>query len=177
MYHFDNAGWYTTDPWPARFTTQRPPSLGTPTNIGKPRANWTGNEWKLIPYQPQEGYPYLDLLKAQLKEQATAKRWEVETGGVEVDGVNIKSGLDDQARITAAVTNAPLAGIDSVNFKSADGWITLTLEQLRGIAAVLAMHVQRCFLTERVHHQTIDALTTVEAANEYDVNVGWSHAT
>ena len=115
----------------------------------------------------------LAIEKARLLDAATAKRWEVETGGVTFpDGTRIGTTLDDQNRITTVIANAQLAGVTTVDFKAATGWITLTLTELQGIAAAIALHVQECFTVERGHHEAIGALTLAQA-RAYDVGQGW----
>lgn len=113
-------------------------------------------------------------LQADLTEAATAHRWEVETGGITLPkGVQIKTGTDDQARITSVIANAHLAGVESVDFKAANGWITLTLAEIEAIAGAIALHVQACFAAERAHHEAIEALPTIEDAQQYDITEGW----
>ncbi|WP_225782675.1 DUF4376 domain-containing protein [Xenophilus sp. Marseille-Q4582] len=116
----------------------------------------------------------LEALQAELIEAATAHRWTVETGGITLpNGVQIKTGTEDQARITSVIANARLAGVESVDFKAANGWITLTLAEVEGIAADIALHVQACFAAERAHHDAIAALPDLESAQAYDVTEGW----
>ena len=118
-----------------------------------------------------------------VKDAITQKRWEVETGGITLPtGVRVATGIDDQNRITSVIANARLAGLDSVSFKAASGWVTLTLAELEGVAAAIAMHVQQCFSAERAHHEAIDALQQLhaddnqalqQALEAYDLEQGW----
>ncbi len=118
--------------------------------------------------------PGLDEIKARLSAAATARRWAIETSGLGLpDGSRVQTGSDDQARITAVLVNADLAGVETVNFKAASGWVSLSIEQVRAIAGAIGRHVQACFDAERAHHEAIAALVSVEQAAEYDVNAGW----
>ena len=125
-----------------------------------------------------DGVPYERLStpidpRAALKAAATAKRWEVETGGITLPGgVQVSTGTADQNRIASVIATAALGGVESVEFKASSGWTTLTLEQLRGIAAAIALHVQACFAAERAHHEAIDAASDAALAS-YDVDAGW----
>ena len=122
---------------------------------------------------PQEFVPPPIDPRAALKAAATAKRWEVETGGITLPGgVQVSTGTADQNRIASVIATAALGGVESVEFKAASGWATLTLEQLRGIAAAIALHVQACFAAERKHHGAIDAASDAALAS-YDVDAGW----
>lgn len=123
----------------------------------------------------------LNALK--IKSAVTQTRWHIETGGITLPtGVRIATGIDDQNRITSVIANARLAGLDSVSFKAANGWVTLTLAELEGVAAAIALHVQRCFTAERAHHDAIDALAAQHEADPeglhaalqaYDTTQGW----
>lgn len=118
-----------------------------------------------------------------LKWVVTKKRWQVETGGITLpSGVQVATGIDDQNRITSVISNASLSGLETVSFKATSGWATLTISELEGIAAAIALHVQQCFSAERTHHETIDELAALHADNasamrvlfeNYDTNEGW----
>lgn len=116
-----------------------------------------------------------------LKEEVTALRWQHETGGLTLpSGVRVPTGIEDQNRITSVITNAQLAGVEKVDFKAVNGWVTVTVQELQAIAAAIAVHVQACFTAERVHHEAIDALATQyegdalqEAMAAYDTEQGW----
>lgn len=107
--------------------------------------------------------------QATLKQQATELRWQHETGGITVGGVQIATGIEDQNRIASVLVASPA----QVDFKSESGWVSLTLAELQAIAAAISAHVQACFTAERTHHTAIDALATVEDAQSYDVTGGW----
>lgn len=116
-----------------------------------------------------------------IKTTITAKRWQVETGGLTLPtGVRVATGIDDQNRITSVIANAQLAGVQTVDFKAASGWVTVTVQELQAIAAAIAVHVQACFTAERAHHEAIDALAEQHegealqsALAAYDVQSGW----
>lgn len=112
--------------------------------------------------------------QALLTSMATAQRWAAETGGITLpNGVQIKTGTDDQARITSVIANAHLANVTQVDFKAGNGWVTLSVTDIEAIAAAIALHVQACFATERSHHEAIEALPDLESAQAYDVTEGW----
>lgn len=116
-----------------------------------------------------------------LKEIVTRYRWEVETGGITLPGgIKVATALDDQNRITTVVANARLAGLEHVKFKAASGWATLTVAEVEGIAAAIALHVQACFAAECAHHDAIDTIAKIEdpaerqaALDGYDEGAGW----
>lgn len=119
----------------------------------------------------------IDVLKARVSNL----RWKVETGGIVLpNGIKVATALDDQNRITTVVANARLAGLETVNFKAATGWVSLSLAEIESIAAAVAMHVQACFTAERAHHEAIDSIAVTEdpaacqaALDSYDESQGW----
>lgn len=114
-----------------------------------------------------------DQVRASLLQAVSAKRWAVETGGLALPGgAVVGTAIDDQNRITSVIANAQLAGVVSVDFKAQSGWVTLSLEHMRGIAAAIALHVQACFSAERAHHEAIAAASDAELYG-YDINAGW----
>lgn len=115
----------------------------------------------------------IDQVRADLMAAVSAKRWAVETGGLTLPGgATVGTTIDDQNRITSVIANAQLAGVTSVDFKAQSGWVTLSLEHMRGIAAAIALHVQACFSAERAHHEAIAAASNAELYG-YDINTGW----
>lgn len=123
--------------------------------------------------EPAQPSPTLESERADLRARATALRWVHETGGIEVEGVQVATGLDDQNRISTVLTAGQLGDIAEVDFKAASGWVLLSLSQIQTIAGAITSHVQACFSAERAHHEAIDALPDLAAAQAYDVTVGW----
>jgi hypothetical protein len=122
--------------------------------------------WVLVPM------PLADL-RASLTSAVTTLRWERETGGIALaGGMSVGTAIDDQNRITSVVANAQAAGVATVDFKAASGWVTLTLQEVQAIAAAIALHVQACFTAERAHHAAIAAGDT-QALLAYDIEAGW----
>ena len=115
----------------------------------------------------------IDQVRADLMAAVSAKRWAVETGGITLPGgAVVGTTIDDQNRITSVIANAQLAGVTSVDFKAQSGWVTLSLDHMRGIAGAIALHVQACFSAERAHHEAIAAASDADLM-AYDVNAGW----
>ena len=115
----------------------------------------------------------LKAAKDQLKTRATAKRWEVETGGITLNGMQVLTGTEDQNRITTVVANARRAGIETVDFKAASGWVSISVDDVEAIATAIARHVQDSFTAERAHHEAINALSDLAAVAAYDISQGW----
>lgn len=131
-------------------------------------------QWEVYALGAETVEANIKAAKERLTDAATAKRWEVETGGMTLPGgVHIATGTEDQNRITSVIANAQRAGVETVDFKAASGWLTLTLAEVQGIASAIALHVQACFSAERAHHEAISLLTTAKGVTDYDLNAGW----
>lgn len=112
--------------------------------------------------------------RQDLRALVTARRWEIETGGITLqNGARVLTGKPDQDRITAVIVNADIAGIDAVDFKADSGWVRMTIDELRGVARAIGLHVQACFSAERTHHTAIDQLRTEADTEAYDIAAGW----
>ena len=129
-------------------------------------------DWSKLKKAPTAA-EHLAVAKDDLKAKVTAQRWECETGGIEVAGVRVLTGIEDQNRTTTVVANAKRAGLQAVDFKGANGWVAISVEQVEAIACAIARHVQASFTAERAHHEAIDALQDQAAVSVYDVEQGW----
>lgn len=102
------------------------------------------------------------------------KRWEVETGGIVVDGRRVDTDRESQAQLNNSYSSLKLGLIEDTQWKDADGNFTLvTLVELEPIAQAVAQHVRACFVAEQIHNELIKGLTTQEQLDEYDINDGW----
>ena len=137
-----------------------------PASTAKLGDVWDGNDFR----SPKKSVP---TLRADLMDAATSKRWDVMTGGVTLPGgISVGTTIDDQNRITSVIANAQMAGVESMDFKAQSGWVTLSLDQVRGIAAAVALHVHACYAAERAHHEAIAVASETELM-AYDINTGW----
>lgn len=131
--------------------------------------------WVINEHTPETVTANIAQKKAALIDAATQKRWEVETGGLTLgNGIKLATDTSDQNRITTVIANAQLAGVETVSFKAESGWVTLTIAEVQGIAAAIALHVQNCFNIEMQQHAEIDALETVEDVTDYVIGVLWA---
>lgn len=146
-----------------------------------PDGQWpfaVGGQWELqqLPKDPgTEPEPEFTVeeRRARLKDAATARRWEIETGGLTLpNGIRVLTGKADQNRITSVIVNAQMAGIEAVDFKADSGWTRLTVAEITAIACAIGRHVQACFTAERVHHEAIDQLDAA-GIDTYDLAAGW----
>lgn len=132
---------------------------------------------EIVPMTAEEIAEIVEAKKATLIEAATAKRWEVMTGGLVLpNGISVGTTVDDQNRITSVVANATLVGLtdaDLVDFKAASGWVRISIGDVKVMAGAIGRFVQTCYTAERAHHEAIEQLETAEQLAVYDVMAGW----
>ena len=125
-------------------------------------------------FEPQPIEVPLDVRKEQRKEMVTAHRWLIETDCLTLpDGTRVLTGIEDQNRIATSIQGMRDAGLTSVDFKAASGWVTLTLDQLVAVSTAIVRHVEACFSRERELHEAIEAAETEEALMGIDIHAGW----
>lgn len=125
-------------------------------------------------------------MRAGLKEVVAARRFEVETRGIRVSagmppgalalmpaGIPVATDRESRAALAQLISDLTDAGLATADYKTAAGFVTLTVAQLRGIAVAVTLHVQSCFTAERKHVDAIDALRRIENAKSYDTEAFW----
>lgn len=146
FYCWDAAGLYVgtkeadeDGPLPERSTPTKPPKL-TGTQV----ARWTGSGWEKLAAAPEpEPAPAPDWPAL-----IAARRWQVETGGTTVAGVQVNTERDSQALLTGAAFAATLDPAYHIKWKVATGFVDLTGEQVIGLASQVRAFVQACFNRE-----------------------------
>lgn len=92
----------------------------------------------------------LQQAKADIKNQVTSLRWQIETGGITLpSGKKIGTDKIDQSAIANALTTLREGFVNTIDWKEADGWATITINELLPIAQAVAIHVQTCFTVEK----------------------------
>lgn len=144
---------------------------GEPVNRVVASASWLNehypNRWAAV--EMPKVTLSLDQVKERKKEEVTNYRWAQETSGIELNGVKLLTDITDQDRIA----NAVVSGVEPIDFKTPMGWTTITHEEIKGIASLTGSYVQQCFSAERLHHEAIDLLGSVEEVESYDYTVNW----
>ena len=92
------------------------------------------------------------------------KRWQIETGGITVDGIAVDTSRDSQSMTANAHSYLLNSGLMSVEFKATSGWITLSADQVKAVALAIGAHVQACFSMEKLISDKISAgaITTTD---------------
>lgn len=74
-----------------------------------------------------------------------ARRFQAETGGTTVAGVQVNTERDSQALLTGAAFAATLDPAYHIKWKAATGFVDLSAQQIIGVASAVRAFVQSCF--------------------------------
>ena len=103
------------------------------------------------------------------KEELAAHRYDVEVGDISIDGLTIKTDRTSQSSLTNAYMSMKEGFFTDTDWKGADGWALVTLEQITPIAQAVGLHVRLAFKAERMVNELIDAITDHEEMDSLDV--------
>jgi hypothetical protein len=111
--------------------------------------------------------------KKQILKKLGNIRKKVESGGVDFNGVLIKTDEGSIAKITSTVMALQSGMMDTIDWKGHNGWIRgVDLDIMMQIAMVVSSHVQKCFRIENTIASEIE-LMTQEQLNVLDVQAVW----
>lgn len=116
----------------------------------------------------------IEQIKAILAEAVATSRYELETGGIVVGGMSIRTDRESQSMIASAlqiVSRNPAAVID---WKGAAGWAQIDKAAVEAVADAVGSHVQACFSAERAKQEALNGLTTLPQLIAFDPTVSLS---
>jgi hypothetical protein len=115
----------------------------------------------------------LEQAKAEKLAAVAEYRYGIETSGITVSGLQIKTDRESQAMINAAWSASQIIPPIEINWKGVDGWALIDAAQISTIAQAVITHVQACFTNERTHAEAVTALPDIAAVDAYDFSTGW----
>lgn len=124
---------------------------------------------EVVPWSAEEIAEHEAARRAEMAQQIAARRWQAEVAGIDVGGIRIDTGRDSQALITGATVQAMLDPSYTLRWKTPDGFVDLTAEQIIGVATAARAHVQACFNREA---ELLDALSAGTFTPEM-LDQGW----
>lgn len=116
---------------------------------------WDGSKWVID----------LEKLKVEKRAEIADKRWQYETSGITVAGVEIATDRESQALLTAAVLKVKDDPSYTVNWKAKNGWAVLDAATILAVVDAVRSHVQACFDREKELQEQVEAATTIEELN------------
>ena len=127
---------------------------------------WTGSAWA------DPVAKSLALLKSEKTAAITARRWEVETGGITLNGAAIATDAATQAKLSGALQLVQDDDTRVLDWKGVNGWISLNAAGVTAIAVAVGLHVQACFTREKEMLAAVTAAETTAALALIDVQAG-----
>lgn len=113
-------------------------------------------------------------VKDDMKNEASQKRYTVETSGIEFQGSRINTERSSQALINGAVVRGLIDQSAIIEWKTEDGGkLELTAEMAKAVGIAVSTHVETCFSRELALIAEIDACTTIEQLQAVDIDSGW----
>lgn len=100
----------------------------------------------------------VDQLRAIKIEEIAAARYNIEVGGIQIGGVDVKTDRESRAELSSAYTLLAGGLIDDTPWKAANGWVNVTLAEIAPIAQAVAAHVRSAFAWERAQQEALAAL-------------------
>lgn len=95
-------------------------------------------------------------------ETIAARRYEAEVGGITLNDIHIATDDRSKLLINGAALEATFDPAYTMQWKTADGFVELTGEQVIGIARAVRAHVQACFDREAELFAALEAGTFTE---------------
>lgn len=121
---------------PPRSTPTKPPKL-TGTQV----ARWTGQGWEKLAKAPEpDPLPVPDWPAL-----IAARRWVAETSGIAVAGAPIETDDRSKLLINGAALRANRNADYVLRWKTSEGFVDLTADQVLAVADAVSEHVQLCF--------------------------------
>jgi len=113
----------------------------------------------VVPWSAEEIAAAKAAQRDVLRQQIADRRWQAEVAGIDIGGIRIDTGRDSQALITGATVQAMLDPSYALRWKTPDGFVDLTAEQIIGVATAARAHVQAAFNREAELLEALEAGT------------------
>jgi len=110
------------------------------------------------------------LSKPAMLDALAAYRFDFETGGLDLPGgLHILTDRESQAQLSSAFVTLQSGLVPDTDWKAANGWEAVTLEQIGPIAKAVAAHVRGCFRGERTVQTAIMKASTMAEIEAIDI--------
>ena len=142
------------------------PDIAWTQHYGAPEITVTDGRatvtYPVLDHSPDEVAGILETAKSAKRAEIAAARWEAETAGIDVSGFTVRTDRESQALITGAALQAIVDYDYECRWKTSEGFVHLSAEQIKYIAQLVRSHVQSCFDRESELLPLIDAAESPE---------------
>ena len=109
----------------------------------------------------------------RMLKKLSSLRKKVESGGVEYQGIVLKTDEGSIAKITSTVMALQAGIMQSIDWKGHNGWIPgVDYERMMGIATTVSMHIEKSFSVENKIASKIEAMSE-EELDTFDLYAEW----
>jgi len=146
-----------------------PPSVNLGWSVTEITPTYSNNNW-------EQAWSVSLQTKPDLKQTVTSYRYNIEVGGVTVNGYPFSTDRESQTKYIAAVVAAaqtPDPASFIMTWKTADGqFIPLTVSSITTVTNAVREHVQNCFDRESEYYNLIDTANN-SVLESTDFSAGW----
>jgi hypothetical protein len=128
--------------------------------------NWGTRTWRT----PDNLF---ELQKQAKLSALAAYRYNYSTSGTTINEFQILTDPGSQAALTGAYTSMKAGLLTTVDWKAANGWMTLDLPTVTALAGAVADFVQGCFTREKNLAAQINAAPDAATLDAIDITAGW----
>lgn len=108
----------------------------------------------------------LAALKVEKLQELASCRFFVETGGIMIGDVLVRTDRESQAQLSSAVTSLREGYVQTVPWKGGNGvWVQVGLEEITPVAQAVSVHVQNCFSREKELADLVELAASAEDVN------------
>lgn len=112
----------------------------------------------------------VELNQPVMLEDLAIYRFMREVGGLDLPGgLHILTDRESQAQLSSAFVTLQSGLVPDTDWKAANGWEAVTLEQIGPIARAVAAHVRGCFRGERTVQTAIMKASTMAEIEAIDI--------
>jgi len=123
------------------------------------------NEGELLQHTPT----ILDAVKRSARNRISRARWVAEISGCDFHGTTIRTDRESQALLTGAALKSIQEPTYICSWKTEDGFVDLSSQEILAIADTVRHHVQTCFDKERDLFIQVNSATTIQEIQ----NITW----
>lgn len=128
---------------------------------------WTQN-YEVVPLDAAQVQENLMRERQNAKAKIREKKWQLEVQGIVIPGGGyVSTRVEDQNRITSVLVIAPKAGVETIDFESTTGFVTLTIAELEQISIAIGLRVQALYSASRFHQDLVDTFTQAAQFDDY----------
>lgn len=119
----------------------------------------------------------LETVQQQACDALAELRYTRETAGITLEnGAQIATDRESQSMLAGTYQSLTTGLMTDTDWKSANGWATVTQTELEPIATAVALHVRACFKAERALQTTINTAADADTLRALDLKTEFSTA-